>query len=61
MAAPAKVLKQLIELSKQLGYEGEQLQTFVENEREAAEKAAEREREVAKISEERGVTAAAAE
>ncbi len=32
----AKVLKQLIALGKELGYEGEALQTFLKDEREAA-------------------------
>ena len=43
MASAAKILKQLIELGQQLGYEGDALQTFVKEEREAAEKVAERE------------------
>ncbi len=38
-----KILEQLIELGQQLGYEGDALQTFVKEEWEAAEKAAERE------------------
>ena len=37
--AAAKVLKQLIALGKELGYEGKALQTFVTSEREAAERA----------------------
>ncbi len=38
MATAAKVLKQLIVLGKELGYEGKALQTFVTEEREAAER-----------------------
>ena len=43
MATMAKVLKQLIQLGRQLGYQGEQLPRCVKDEKEAAENAVERE------------------
>ena len=45
--AAVKVLKELIELGKELGYEGDDIQTFVTSEREATKRAEAAEREAA--------------